>query len=95
MRVFILALIFALVLLPTLLILFAQGASLKRRIVWAIGAFVTPIIIIAFVQVIPLLTNNAPDAHQWERFAGVVLSGSGFVLPWVIFALFLHSKRGK
>lgn len=90
MRVFFLALTFALVLLPTLLILFAPEKSLRARIVWGVAAFLAPIVTFAAVRMIPTLSNNTTEAAQWERFFGLILSGGGFVLPWVFFAIFLH-----
>lgn len=92
MRLFIIGLAFVLVLLPTLLILFAHGKTLRTRIVWAMFSFLAPIVMYAVVRSIPLLMNNVPEAQQWERFLGVVLSASGFFLPWIFFALFLHDK---
>lgn len=92
MRLFIIGLAIILVLLPTLLILFAHGKSLRARILWALFSFLSPIVMYAVVRAIPLLMNNVPEAQQWERFLGVVLSASGFFLPWIFFALFLHDK---
>jgi hypothetical protein len=92
MRLFVLAITFALVLLPVLLILFAPGRALRGRILWAIVAFVAPLVTYGLVQMIPELTNSTPDARQWARFLGLALSGTGFILPWVIFAVFLHRR---
>lgn len=91
MRAIALALTFALlVLLPTLLILFAPQKPLKLRIGWGLAAFLSPVLTFAAVRMIPVLSNNTPEAAQWERFFGVMLSGGGFILPWIFFALFLH-----
>ena len=94
MRIFMLALTFALVLLPTLLILFAPKKSMSSRAIWALASFVSPVATFGIVRLIPLLSNNNPDSAQWERFFGLILSGSGFILPWIIFAVFLH-RTGK
>jgi hypothetical protein len=92
MRLFVLAITFALVLLPVLLILFAPGRRLSGRVIWAIVAFVSPLLVYGLVQMIPDLTNNAPEARQWARFIGLALSAAGFILPWAIFAVFLHRR---
>lgn len=81
-----------LVFLPVLLILFAPGAALMRRIRWAILAFLAPLVMILLVNLLPMLSNNAAQAQQWERFMGLVLQAGGFFLPWIIFAIFLHAK---
>lgn len=93
MRIVVLALTFALFLLPVLLILFAPGKPLKRRILWAVIAFLAPISVFGLVRMVPVLSNNAPSAAQWERFVGLLLTGGGAVMPWIIFALFLHLGR--
>ncbi|MCA0400385.1 MAG: hypothetical protein LCH38_06175 [Proteobacteria bacterium] len=95
MRVFVLALTFAFIALPALLILFAPQRRLVSRAVWAVLAILAPFLTIGPVQLLPRMTNNAADATQWERFFGLLLSGSGFVLPWVIFAVFLHAGRRR
>lgn len=95
MRVFIIGLAALLIILPTLLILFGPGQALRKRVFWAVIAFVSPIVMIGLVWMIPILTNNAPHAAQWQRFVGLILSGGGFVLPWVIFALFLHRQGAR
>jgi ABC-type iron transport system FetAB permease component len=92
MRLVIFGFAILLIFLPVLLILFARDRTMKVRAVWAIIAFISPIATIAAVNLIPALTNNSASAQQWERFLGVVISGSGFILPWVIFALFLHAQ---
>lgn len=93
MRVFLLALTATFVVLPALLILFAPRRRLISRAIWAGLAILAPFLTIGPVQLLPRLTNNAADATQWERFFGLLFSGSGFVLPWVIFAVFLHAGR--
>lgn len=92
MRIFVLALTFAMVLLPTLLILFASHKPLRARVLWSLLSFLSPLTTFGIVRLLPLLSNNSPDAVQLERFLGLLLSGSGFVLPWIIFAVFLHRK---
>ena len=92
MRLIVLGIAFLLVMLPTLLILFAGGKPLRTRIFWALFSFLSPILTFALVQMMPMLTNNSPFAAQWERFIGVILSASGFLLPWILFAVFLHEK---
>lgn len=95
MRVLFLGITFAFVLLPTLLILFAPQKPIRARIFWGLGAFLAPIVTFAAVRMIPILSNNTPDAAQWERFFGLVVSGGGFILPWILFALFLHRTGGR
>jgi len=90
MRFFITALAFGLVLLPSLLILLARHRPLAARLGWGLLAFLSPVVMVGLVQTLPALNNDAPDAAQWERFLGLILSGSGLILPWVMFALFLH-----
>ncbi|CAN1518630.1 hypothetical protein MCEMSEM23_01011 [Rhabdaerophilaceae bacterium] len=81
-----------LVVLPSLLILFASHRGVKARIPMAIAAFASPFVMIGLVNMVPALWNNTPQAPQWLHMLGIVLWGSGFFLPWVIFALFLHMK---
>lgn len=92
MRIFLLALTALFVLLPALLILFAPARPLAVRVIWGIAAVLAPVVTFGMTQFFPLLTNDSPAAHQWERFFGLLLAGSGFFLPWVMFALFLHYK---
>ena len=93
MRIFVLALTFVFaVFIPALLVLFAPGKPLRARVIWASTAALSPLVSFGIVRLIPILSNNSPEAAQWERFAGLLLSGSGFVLPWLIFAVFLHRK---
>lgn len=94
MRIFVLALTFFIAIgIPVFLILFAPGRARGVRILWALLALAAPVINFALIQTIPLLSNNSPDSTQWERFFGLLFSGSGFVLPWIIFAIFLHRGR--
>jgi hypothetical protein len=90
MRLFMLTLTFALVLLPTLLILFAPQKTMVSRAIWALIAFVSPVTTLGIVRLMPLLSNEGAEATQWARFFGLLLSGSGFILPWILFAVFLH-----
>lgn len=92
MRLIVLGLVVLFIFLPVMLILFAKGRSMKARAVWAIGAFLSVVVPVALVNLMPFLTNNVLQAQQWERFIGVLVSASGIILPWVIFALFLHAK---
>lgn len=92
MRMFLLGLTGLFVLLPSLLILFAPGRPMLVRALWALAAALAPLITYGITQLFPFLTNNSPDSAQWERFFGLLFSGSGFFLPWVFFALFLHLK---
>ena len=93
MRIFVLALTFVfVVLIPTLLVLFAPGKPLRARITWALVAMLSPVATFGIIRLIPLLSNNSPDAAQWERFAGLLITGSGLILPWLVFAVFLHRK---
>lgn len=92
MRIFLLALTAMFVLLPALLVLFAPARPIGMRIVWAIATVLAPVITFGVTQFFPLLTNNSAESSQWERFFGLLLSGSGFFLPWVMFALFVHFK---
>lgn len=93
MRAFFLGLVVLLVFLPALLILFAPRRALSLRLVWGLSAFFLPILAFGFVQLVPLLANNAPEAGQWGRFVGILIAGAGLILPWVLFALFLHRRR--
>lgn len=93
MRVFVLTLTLAFVLLPVLLILLASQRSLLSRVLWALAAFLAPFATYGLTRMIAHLNNNSPDSTQWERFFGLLLSGSGFVLPWILFAIFLHGRR--
>jgi hypothetical protein len=95
MRLFILAFTFLLVLLPTLLILLASQKPLKARLGWALASFLSPLLTFGIVRLVPVLSNNSPEAAQWERFFGLILSGSGFIMPWLIFAVFLHRKGAR
>lgn len=95
MRVLFLGITLVFVLLPTLLILFAPQKPIRARVLWGLGAFLSPVVTFAAVRMIPILSNNTPEAAQWERFFGVVVSGGGFILPWILFALFLHRVRGR
>lgn len=92
MRSFFLVLTGIMVLVPALLILFAPGRPLASRVIWALAAFLAPIVTYGLVQLVPILSNNAPNAAQWERFIGLLLSGAGFFLPWILFAIFLHKR---
>lgn len=90
MRVIILGLLVLLVLLPSLLILFARHRPARQRIPMALAAFLSPIIIFGLVSASPYLMNDVRNAPQWAHFLGLVFWGAGFFLPWVLFALFLH-----
>jgi hypothetical protein len=92
MRLFVLALTALLVLLPSLLILFAPERPIRARLPWALAAFLSPLVTFGLVRMVPLLSNNAPEAAQWARFLGLLLSGGGFFLPWILFAIFLHRR---
>ncbi|MCA3633735.1 MAG: hypothetical protein INF16_13220 [Methylobacterium sp.] len=88
-----LGLIVLLVLLPSLLILFATHRPLKARIPMATMAFISPVLMFGLVNMLPYLTNDVRNAPQWAHLVGLVLWGAGFFLPWLIFALFLHVGR--
>lgn len=84
-----------LVLLPSLLILFATHRGVALRVPMAVAAFVSPFLMIGLVNMMPSLWNNTPQAPQWAHMLGIVLWGAGFFLPWIFFALFLHMKGTK
>ncbi len=86
-------LIVLLVLLPSLLILFASHRPMKARLPMAFAAFVSPLVMMGLLNFLPFLMNDTANASQWGRLLGLVLFGAGFFLPWVIFALFLHAGR--
>lgn len=90
MRSFIFAVSALLVLLPSLLVLFAPKHSLATRALWAMAAFLAPVLTIGLAQLVPMLSNNVAEATQWQRMIGILLAGSGFFIPWVIFASFLN-----
>jgi hypothetical protein len=92
-RIFILSLTFGLILLPALLILFARHKPLRMRILWGMAAFLMPFIMLGLVNLVPGLVNHSPDSSQAFRFLGLVLSGAGFFLPWILFAVFLHKRE--
>jgi hypothetical protein len=92
MRAFALGLIVLLVFLPAILILFAPGKALPVRVGWGLAAFLSPIIAFGLVQFVPALANNAPQATQWGRLVGLIIAGSGLILPWVFFATFLQRR---
>ncbi|MCZ8187355.1 MAG: hypothetical protein O9308_13320 [Beijerinckiaceae bacterium] len=93
MRAFFLGLIALLVFLPAILILLAPGKPLAIRIRWGLAAFFTPIIAFGLIQFMPALSNNAPQAMQFGRLLGLILAGSGLILPWLFFATFLNRSR--
>ena len=93
LRFLILGLLVLLVLLPSLLILFATHRPLAARLPMAIAAFASPLVMIGLVNLMPYLTNDVRHAPQWAHVLGLALWGTGFFLPWVIFALFLHMGR--
>lgn len=90
MRSFIIAVAVLLVLMPSLLVLFAPRYSLGTRALWAMAAFLAPAVTIGIAQIVPQFANNSADAMQWQRMLGILVAGSGFFLPWVIFACFLN-----
>ncbi len=93
MRAFFLGLVVLLVFLPALLIMFAPRKPLPMRLGWGLLAFFLPIVTFGLVQFIPTLANSAPEATHWGRLVGLLVVGAGLILPWVIFALFLHRRR--
>lgn len=93
MRAFFLGLIALLVFLPAILILLAPGKPLATRIRWGLAAFFTPILAFGLIQFMPALSNNAPQAMQFGRLLGLILAGSGLILPWLFFATFLNRSR--
>ncbi|PPD16557.1 MAG: hypothetical protein CTY25_01035 [Methylobacterium sp.] len=88
-----LGLIVLLVLLPSLLILFASHRPMKARLPLATLAFISPVVMFGLVNMLPYLTNDVRNAPQWAHLLGLALWGAGFFLPWIIFALFLHAGR--
>lgn len=90
MRLVIFGLLIALVLLPSLLILFAKHRPAGIRIPMALAAFLSPVLMIGLVSAAPYLMNDVRNAPQWAHMLGLALWAGGFFLPWIIFALFLH-----
>jgi nitrate/nitrite transporter NarK len=90
MRVVVLGLLVLLVLLPSLLILFARHRPSRLRIPMALAAFLSPVVIFGLVSASPFLMNDVRNAPQWAHLLGLVMWGAGFFLPWILFALFLH-----
>jgi hypothetical protein len=95
MRAFFLGLVVLLVFLPAILILFAPRQPLTPRLLWGLLAFLSPVLAFGLTQLMPSLTNNLPGATQWGRLAGLLIAGAGLILPWVMFALFLHRNRPR
>lgn len=92
MRAFFLGLVVLLVFLPAILILFAPRRALAVRIGWGLAAFLSPVISFGLTQMIPALANGSVAASQWGRFIGLLISGGGLILPWIMFAMFLHRR---
>jgi nitrate/nitrite transporter NarK len=93
MRIVVLGLLVLLVLLPSLLILFARHRPARIRLPMAMAAFLSPIVMIGLVSAAPYLMNDVRNAPQWAHMLGLMMWAGGFFLPWIIFALFLHMGR--
>lgn len=93
MRIIVLGLIVLLVLLPSLLILFAQHRPARIRIPMATAAFLSPVVMFGLVSAAPYLMNDMPQAPQWAHALALAMWAGGFFLPWIIFSLFLHMGR--
>jgi formate hydrogenlyase subunit 3/multisubunit Na+/H+ antiporter MnhD subunit len=93
-RVFASVLVLALVALPAVLIALRWRTALPVRLATAAMVFVTPLVLIWLIHLVPAFDGRAPEHASLWRGVGIVLSASTLILPWLIYsALREHLDR--
>lgn len=83
----------ALVALPAILICLDQRLPSPLRLALAALAFITPLVLIWAIHLVPALNGQAPDNPAFWRSLGVLLSASTLSLPWLIYAALKGRSR--
>jgi hypothetical protein len=86
MRPVVVFILFALVLVPTLLTLFQPNKPLVRRISWALWVFAAPVLAMVLITFVPQFDGKALHNPNLWALGKVVLMAMAFILPWVLFA---------
>jgi formate hydrogenlyase subunit 3/multisubunit Na+/H+ antiporter MnhD subunit len=84
-RVFVAVVAVALIALPSILICVKWRAALPARLLLAGAAFVTPLLLIWGIHMVPAFNGEADSNPSFWRGVGILLSASTLILPWLIY----------
>jgi hypothetical protein len=76
----------ALIALPSILIALRWDRSAPARLALAGVAFVTPLVLIWGIHLVPSLNGQSPDNPAFWRGVGILLSTSTLIVPWLIYS---------
>ena len=76
-----------LIALPSILICTTSRAVLPVRLFLAAAAFITPLVLIWSIHLVPSFNGQAPDNAPFWRGIGILLSTSTLILPWLIYTV--------
>jgi hypothetical protein len=75
----------ALLALPAILIAARWERPWPLRLLLAGFAFVTPLMLIWAIHLVPSLNGQSPDNPAFWRGVGILLSASTLIVPWLIY----------
>ncbi len=75
----------ALIALPSMLICLRWRIALPMRLATAGIAFVTPLVLIWAIHLVPSFNGQAPVNAPFWRGVGVLLSTATLIVPWLIY----------
>ncbi len=74
-----------LIALPSIMICTMSRAPLPVRLALGAAAFVTPLIVIWSIHLVPAFNGQAPEYASFWRGVGILLSASTLIVPWLLY----------
>jgi hypothetical protein len=84
-RIFLSVVAVALIALPSILIALRWNAAAPVRLLVGGLAFITPLVLIWAIHLVPAFNGQAPDNPSFWRGIGILLSTATLILPWMIY----------
>ena len=77
----------ALLALPAILIAARSPLPACARLLLSAFAFLSPLLMIWAIHLVPALNGEAPDHSAFWRGVGILLSVATLIVPWLIYAV--------
>ncbi len=85
-RIFLSVVAIALIAAPSILIALRWNAAPPVRLLVGGLAFVTPLVMIWAIHLVPAFNGQAPDNPSFWRGIGILLSTATLIVPWMIYS---------
>jgi hypothetical protein len=84
----------ALLALPSILIAARSPLPAGARLLLSAFSFLSPLVMIWAIHLVPALNGEAPDHSAFWRGVGILLSASTLIVPWLIYAA-VRDRSGR